>query len=341
MRHIKGKVDSESPLFILNPHATLIPLSPYIFPIQRVTLGVGEDVVHLSRVLYVRVRSNHIFTVAALGVIQSAAAVYFYFASLALLEPVRLRWTRVELNATFDWWIHRVTRISLVKHLVIENYLGCWDTSGFILSTLVCKTTCAVATVLSVVFQVGTRCVLDSGLPPKLGPILCLVCFHAALDVVITIRLVLVPAEVVDGALFIFKALLLLDSVLGADWLIRPIVQHVAVGASSAVGMLVAADIDGFSLALAVVADWALAFIVEFAVTARILILSHRHRLLAQSLLLFCFDLRCIIIYARKKEIWSNLKQHLHFLLSSAPICTWRYSLTHAYSSSASEKGQK
>lgn len=91
MRHIKGKVDSESPLFILNPHATLIPLSPYIFPIQRVTLGIGEDVVHLSRVLYVRVRSNHIFTVAALGVIQSAAAVYFYFASLALLEPVRLR----------------------------------------------------------------------------------------------------------------------------------------------------------------------------------------------------------------------------------------------------------
>jgi len=91
MCHIEGKVDSETPLFILNPHSTLIPLSSYIFPIQRVTLGVGKDVVHLSHVLYVRVCSNHIFTVATLGVIQSAAAIYFYFASLALLEPVRLR----------------------------------------------------------------------------------------------------------------------------------------------------------------------------------------------------------------------------------------------------------
>jgi len=114
----------------------------------------------------------------------------------------------------------------------------------------------------------------------------------------VAISLIFVPAEVVNSALLIFQALLILYSILGTHRLIGPIVQNVAVGASCAVGMFVAAEINAFTLALAIVADRTLAFIIKFAVTARILILSHCHRLLAQSLLLFCFNLRCLIIYA-------------------------------------------
>lgn len=125
MCHVEGKVDSKPPLFILNPYTTLIPLGSNIFSIQCVTLGIGEHVVHLSRKLYVRVRSNHIFAVSAFSVVQSAAAVYLDLASLALREPVRLRLTSVELNVAFDFWIHRVTRVSLIKHLVIEDDLCC------------------------------------------------------------------------------------------------------------------------------------------------------------------------------------------------------------------------
>lgn len=60
--------------------------------------------------------------------------------------------------------------------------------------------------------------------------------------------------------------------------------------------MVIATDIDTFALALAVVADRALALVVIFAVTAWVLVLSNSHRLLAQRLFHSLFNLRGLIV---------------------------------------------
>lgn len=196
-----------------------------------------------------------------------------------------------------------ITSIGILKNLVPKNDFTRINASRLVLCWVISKPRNTIHAITSIIFEVWWcfSC-FSLHLPAEFCANILLVDLHTWLSAYGFLSILLggIPTEVMQWALIIFFANLSILSVSWAHWLERPIGEHIAVGASFAISMVIATHVYGFALAGVLVADRWLALVVVLAVPAWVLVLAHCNRFLTKCLFLTPCQLRSRLIYKHK-----------------------------------------